>query len=89
MEKNRAFFPLFVDLTSKKILVVGGGTVAARRIESLLDFTEDICLLSPEALLTFKSWLLRGGFAGSGKLIKLPAPTGTRGRSMVRRIVRA
>ena len=31
-------FPFFVELTGKTVLVVGGGTVAARKIEKLLDF---------------------------------------------------
>lgn len=49
MEKSKTCFPLFVDLTARTILVVGGGTIAARRIQSLVDFTEGICLLSPQA----------------------------------------
>ncbi|MDR1179942.1 MAG: bifunctional precorrin-2 dehydrogenase/sirohydrochlorin ferrochelatase [Spirochaetales bacterium] len=33
-----SFFPLFVDLTGKPCVVVGGGRVAARRVRALLDF---------------------------------------------------
>ncbi len=33
-----AYFPMFVNLTDNKCLVVGGGTVAYRKIKVLLDF---------------------------------------------------
>ncbi len=34
------YFPLFIDLSSKKVLVVGGGNIALRRIRALLGFTD-------------------------------------------------
>ena len=30
-----AYFPFYIDIENKKILVVGGGTVALRKIEKL------------------------------------------------------
>ena len=33
-----AYFPFFVDLQGKKGLVVGGGRVAARKIQALLPY---------------------------------------------------
>jgi len=32
------YFPLFMDLENKPVLVVGGGEVASRKIEALLNF---------------------------------------------------
>ena len=49
MEKSPPlYFPLFVDLSEKRILVIGGGKIAQRRIETLLDFAADICVVAPE-----------------------------------------
>lgn len=49
MEKSPPlYFPLFVDLSEKRILVIGGGKIAQRRIETLLDFATDICVVAPE-----------------------------------------
>ena len=48
--ENRLFFPLFVDLTGKRILVVGAGKIAARRIRSLLPFSPALTVVAPEAL---------------------------------------
>ena len=43
-----AYFPMFVNLDGKHVLVVGGGTVAARRVKTLLDFGCRITVVSPE-----------------------------------------
>ena len=37
-----SFFPMFVELKQKKCLVVGGGPIAARKIEVLLEFGGDV-----------------------------------------------
>ncbi|MDO4323654.1 MAG: bifunctional precorrin-2 dehydrogenase/sirohydrochlorin ferrochelatase [Lachnospiraceae bacterium] len=42
------FFPLFVDLSGKEILVVGAGTIASRRIRTLCDFSKKITVIAPE-----------------------------------------
>ncbi len=47
MEKY-PFFPLFVDLSAKKLLVVGGGKIARRRIRVLSDFTPRLTVIAPE-----------------------------------------
>ncbi len=41
-------FPLFVDLTGKKVVLVGGGTIAARRIATLRLFGCEIEVVAPE-----------------------------------------
>ncbi len=40
-------FPLFIDLSGKKVLVVGGGEIATRRVKTLLRFGADIYLVAP------------------------------------------
>ena len=45
---ERAYFPLFIDLTGKKILVAGGGAIALRRVRTLLRFGADIHVIAPE-----------------------------------------
>ena len=43
-----AFFPLFVNLEEKPVLVIGGGAIAERRVCSLLDFGCKIVVTAPE-----------------------------------------
>lgn len=46
--KTKNFFPMFVDLSDKNIVVVGGGTIAARRVKTLLPFTRNITVVAPQ-----------------------------------------
>ena len=47
-EMDRPYFPMFIDLTDKKVLVAGGGTIALRRVRTLLKFGADIRVIAPE-----------------------------------------
>lgn len=47
--KEKKMFPLFVDLTEKKILVVGAGKIASRRVRTLLSFPGEITVEAPQA----------------------------------------
>ncbi len=41
-----AYFPLFLDMRGVKVLVVGGGKIAAEKIEKLIDFTTEITVIA-------------------------------------------
>lgn len=42
------YFPLFINLKEKEILVFGGGTIATRRVKSLLPYEAMIRVAAPE-----------------------------------------
>ncbi len=44
--RNR-FFPVFLDVSQKNVLVVGGGKIATRRIHTLLEFLSNIEVVAP------------------------------------------
>lgn len=46
---SEAYFPIFIDLSGKKIVIVGGGRIAARRAGVLSEFADDITVIAPEA----------------------------------------
>ena len=46
--KKKLYFPMFVDLSDKKVVVVGAGTIAKRRIRVLADFTDHLVVIAPE-----------------------------------------
>ena len=46
---DRPFFPLYLDLSDKDILFIGGGTIASRRINVLHPFADRITVVAPEA----------------------------------------
>ena len=43
-----AYFPAFLKLDNKKILIVGGGYIAYEKLKHLLDFTQDISIIASE-----------------------------------------
>ena len=47
-KKQKPYFPMFVDLSEKQILCIGGGTIAARRIRTLTRFTDHLIVMAPE-----------------------------------------
>lgn len=49
MENDAGYFPLFVSLQGKKILIVGAGKIAARRATVLVEFGALVTVVAPEA----------------------------------------
>lgn len=47
-QEKKPYFPMFVDLSQKKVVVVGAGTIAKRRIRTLLEFTNQLVVIAPE-----------------------------------------
>ena len=43
-----SYFPVFVKFDNKRILIVGGGNIALRKLKYLLEFTKNITLISNE-----------------------------------------
>lgn len=46
--EKKPYFPMFVDLSEKKVVVVGAGTIAKRRIRTLIEFTNQLYVIAPE-----------------------------------------
>jgi precorrin-2 dehydrogenase/sirohydrochlorin ferrochelatase len=44
-----SYFPAFLQLEGKRILLVGGGRIAAEKLEKLLDFSKAITIVAAEA----------------------------------------
>lgn len=59
-------FPLFLDLSGKRVVLIGGGTIAARRIGTLRMFGCQIVVVSPDLKCSVEglTWLQRPYQAG-------------------------
>ncbi len=53
-------FPLFADLRGRRVLVVGGGTVAQRKCEALLEAGALVALGAPGLAPTLSQWVQQG-----------------------------
>ncbi len=51
---------MFVDLTDKKVVVAGAGTIAKRRIRALAEFTDRLVVVAPEVNQELKEMEARG-----------------------------
>lgn len=47
-------FPLFLDLSEKKVIIYGAGRIASRRVETLLAFASSLTVFAPEASETIQ-----------------------------------
>jgi len=43
-----SYFPMFMDMSDLKVLVVGGGAIATEKLEKLVDFTKEITVIAKE-----------------------------------------
>ncbi|KEH93421.1 siroheme synthase [Clostridium botulinum C/D str. BKT12695] len=49
------YYPLMINIDNKNIVVIGGGTVAFRKVKKLLEFGACVTVISPNVLEKFNS----------------------------------
>lgn len=54
------YYPIFLDLRTHSCLVIGGGTVAERKVESLLRACGQVTVISPTCTARLRSWAKDG-----------------------------
>ncbi len=70
------YYPVFLDMKGKPSVVVGGGTVAERKVESLLSAGAAVTVISPRAAKGIQALVSRGR-------IRLVKKAYSRGRGML------
>lgn len=58
--EEKLYFPIFVDISDKKVVVVGGGAIATRRIRALLPFTSNLFVVAPRVTREIKHFSEEG-----------------------------
>ena len=53
-------FPAFIDLSDKEVLVVGGGRVAKRKIDKILEFTKNVTVVAPRVVKDVRELAKKG-----------------------------
>jgi len=59
---DKPFFPVFIDLSDKNIVVIGAGNIAGRRIDALSSFTDNITVIAPRVSERAEDIINRCGF---------------------------
>jgi siroheme synthase-like protein len=70
------FMPISVSLKDRRCLVVGGGPVALRKVESLLDYDTTITVVAPEANEKLEYHAKRGRIALESREYRSPEAAG-------------
>lgn len=58
--RSTPLFPLFADLRGRAVLVVGGGAVARRKIEALLEAGAEVSVVAPQVVPELDEWVRFG-----------------------------
>ena len=66
--EDAPFFPLFVSLRGRRVVVIGGGRIALRRVRALADFGPKIMVVAPECCAGLRE------LAAAGKITWLDRP---------------
>ena len=56
MSSKSNYFPLFLDISNKKIVFLGAGDIACRRLEKLIEYNCDITVIAPKCSENVSSW---------------------------------
>ena len=52
---ERTYFPIFINLINKRVVVIGGGVIATRRVQTLCSFGCNIEVIAPEVSESLKN----------------------------------
>jgi siroheme synthase-like protein len=53
-EKKQKYFPVFIDMNARSVLIVGAGEIASRRAGILADFGAEITVIAPDGTAEMK-----------------------------------
>jgi precorrin-2 dehydrogenase/sirohydrochlorin ferrochelatase len=68
MKKNFPYYPIYIDIEDHAVLIVGGGTVCARKAETMMRYGARVTIVSPEITDEIAAWEREGGLAVQRKM---------------------
>ncbi len=63
MKKKYAYYPIFIDIENRNVLIVGGGAVCARKAETMMKYGARVTIVSPEVTEEIEAWEKSGRLA--------------------------
>ncbi len=68
MKKQFPYYPIYIDIEGRAVLIVGGGTVCARKAETMMRYGARVTIVSPEITDEIAAWESAGVLAVRRKL---------------------
>jgi siroheme synthase-like protein len=63
VKKNFAYYPIYLDIEARPVLIVGGGEVCARKAETMLKYGAHVTIVSPQFTAEIEQWSAAGRVA--------------------------
>ncbi len=72
MKKRFPYYPIYIDIEDRAVLIVGGGTVCARKAETMMRYGARVTIVSPEITDEIAAWEQAGVLAVQRKMYAEP-----------------
>jgi precorrin-2 dehydrogenase / sirohydrochlorin ferrochelatase len=56
MAKRYPYYPIFIDIEDRSVVIVGGGNVCARKAETMMNYGAKVTIVSPEFTEEIERW---------------------------------
>jgi precorrin-2 dehydrogenase / sirohydrochlorin ferrochelatase len=61
--KNYPYYPIYLDIENRKVVIIGGGNVCARKAETMMKYGARVTVISPEFTDEIEGWAREGCLA--------------------------
>src|SRR5947208_6461375 len=58
--KRYPYYPIFLDIENRPVVIIGGGNVCARKAETMMNYGARVTVVSPELAEEIESWAREG-----------------------------
>ena len=63
MTKRYPYYPIYLDIEERDVVIVGGGTVCARKAETMMKYGARVTVVSPDFTGEIEEWAARGALS--------------------------
>jgi siroheme synthase-like protein len=63
VKKQFPYYPIYIDIEDRDVLIVGGGNVCARKAETMMKYGARVTVVSPECTEEIEQWSRDGALA--------------------------
>lgn len=60
MEKKYPYYPIYLDIENRNVVIIGGGNVCARKAETMMKYGARVTIVSPEFTDEIEKWAGEG-----------------------------
>ncbi len=60
MKKNYPYYPIYLDIEDRSVVIIGGGTVCARKAEAMMKYGARVTIVSPQVTGEIEQWVSSG-----------------------------